>query len=168
VPKALTLALLSPFLALLLIPASSQAAIEPTSAEKQVIRLVNEERTERGLKPLKLAVSLTRAARAHSRQQARRGLLTHKSVNGDGVAPRLIRYGYKRRGYRYWCVGENVARASSGSLLATPAGAVYLWMASAAHRRVILRRNVRNVGVGIARSAGGQRYFTLDVGRRVR
>ena len=166
--RILTFVLLSPLLALLLVPASSPAAVKPSNAEKAVIRLVNEERRVRGLKPLVFTVSLTRAARAHSRQQARRGVLTHRSANGDGVAPRLIRHGYKRRGYRYWSVGETVARASSGSILATPAGAVYLWMTSAAHRRVILKREGRNVGVGIARSAGGQRYFTLDVGRRVR
>jgi uncharacterized protein YkwD len=41
-------------------------------------------------------------------------------------------------------------------------------MSSSAHRRVILRRNVRHAGIGVATSAGGQRYFTLDVGRRVR
>jgi uncharacterized protein YkwD len=164
--KALTLVLLIS-LALLLIPAVAQA-ITPTSAEKKVVRLVNKERVKRGLAPLRLKASLLRAARAHSRQLARRGVLTHTSANGDGVARRLIRHGFKRRGYRYWTVGENIARASSGSLLSTPVGAMSLWMASPAHRRVILKRSVRNVGVGIARSDGGQRYFTLDVGRRVR
>lgn len=163
---ALTLALLSAVLAPLLVPASSPA-IKPTSAEKEVIRLVNTERAKKGLKPAKFAASLTRAARAHSRQQARRGILTHTSANGDGVGRRLIRYGYKRRGYRYWSVAENVARARSRSLLATPPGAVCLWMGSTAHRRVMLRRNARNVGVGIF-SSGGQRYFTLDMGRRIR
>ena len=164
--KALTLVVLIS-LALWLVPAAAQA-IEPTSAEKKVVRLVNKERVKRGLAPLKLKASLLRAARAHSRQLARRGVLTHTSANGDGVARRLIRHGYERRGYRYWTVGENVARATSGSLFATPAGVVHLWMASTAHRRAILKRNVRNIGVGMARTAGGQRYYTLDVGRRVR
>ncbi len=162
---ALAIALLSALVALLLIPASSRALVQPTRAEKSVIRFVNRERTRRGLKPLKLEASLVRAARAHSRQQARRGILTHRSANGDGAARRLIRQGYRRRGFRLWSVGENVARGRSGSLTATPAGAVCLWMGSTVHRRVILRRNARDVGIGIFK-CGGQRFFTLDVGRR--
>lgn len=38
-PKALALILLSPLLALLLVPASSLALVKPTSAERRVIRL---------------------------------------------------------------------------------------------------------------------------------
>lgn len=166
--KALTLALLSTALALLLLPASSPAAVTPTTAEKQVIRLVNKERAKKGFAPVKFNAALTRAARAHSRQMAQRSVLVHRSANGETVAARLIRYGYKRAGYRSWSVGENVARARSGSLFATPNGIVSLWMASKAHRRVILTAKFRNGGVGVAKSASGQRYFTLDVGRRIR
>ena len=116
---------------------------------------------------MKLEASLLRAARAHARQQALQGILTHRSANGDGVGRRLIRYGYGRCGFRLWSVGENVARARWGSLPATPAGALCLWMGSTSHRRVILARHVRDVGIGIFKS-GGQRFFTLDVGRRIR
>ena len=166
--KALTLALLSTALVLLLLPASSQAAITPTKAEKKVISLVNKERAKHGLAPVRFNASLTRAARAHSRQMARRGVLTHRSANGDTVARRLIRHGYKRSGYRTWSVGENIARARAGTLFATPDGTVCLWMNSRAHRQVILKAKFRNVGVGVARSANGMRYFTLDMGRRIR
>jgi len=166
--KALTLALLSTALALFILPVSSADALTPTKAEKTVISLVNAERAEKGLAPVKFNTALTRAARAHSRQMARRGVLTHRSANGDTVARRLIRNGYKRSGYRSWSVGENIARARAGTLFATPNGIVYLWMHSTAHRKVILTAKFRNVGVGIAKSASGQRYFTLDMGRRIR
>ncbi len=165
---ALALALLSTTLALLLAPATSQAAVTPTKAEKRVIALVNKERAGKSLAPVRFNAALTRAARAHARELARRGVLTHRSANGDTVARRLIRHGYKRAGYRFWSAGENVARARAGTLLATPSGAVCLWMSSRPHRQVILKANLRNVGVGVARSASGQRYFTLDLGRRVR
>jgi len=33
---------------------------------------------------------------------------------------------------------------------------------------VILKAGMRHVGVGVAKSAGGMRYFTLDLGRRCR
>ena len=165
---ALVLVLLSTAVLLLLLPASSAAAVTPTKAEKKVIALVNRERAKNGLAPVKLNPALTRAARAHARQMARRGVLTHRSANGDTVARRLVRHGYKRAGYRSWSVGENVARARTGTLFATPNGTVALWMGSRVHRQVILKAKFRNAGVGIARSSTGQRYFTLDLGRRIR
>jgi uncharacterized protein YkwD len=166
--KALTLALLSTALAMLLLPAVSEAAVRPTAAEKKVIRLVNAERAKLGLAPVRFNAALTRAARAHSAQMAKRGILTHRSANGDTVAKRLIRYGYKRTGYSSWSAGENIARATAGTLSATPEGIVPLWMGSTAHRQVILTAKFRDVGVGLARSSSGMRYVTLDLGRRVR
>jgi len=166
--KVFTLALLSATLALLLVPAWSQAAVSLTKAEKSVLRLVNQERAKHGLAALHLKGSLTHAARTHSRDMARRGVLTHVSANGDGVATRLVRRGYARKGYRSWNVGETVAGARAGTLVGTPEGAVYLWMHSSSHRQVLLTAGFRNAGVGIARSAGGTLYFTFDLGRRAR
>ncbi|MEZ5124780.1 MAG: CAP domain-containing protein [Thermoleophilia bacterium] len=165
--KALTLTLLLATLTLLLAPAVTQAAT-PTSTEKQVIRLVNKERTKRGLAPVRFNTKLTVAARAHSREMARRQTLTHRSANGDSVATRLISYSYTRSSCRYWAVGENIACARTSSLLSTPQGVVYQWMHSSAHRAVILKSTFRDVGVGIATSSNGVRYFTLDMGRRIR
>jgi uncharacterized protein YkwD len=166
--KALTLALLSTALALLLLPAASKAAVTATATEKKVISLVNKERAKRGLAPVRFQPTLTRAAREHSRQMARRGVLTHMSANGDTVGQRLVRCGYTRTGYRSWSVGECVGRARAGTLSATPAGMVSLWMGSKAHRQVILTARFRQIGVGVAKSADGMRYFTLDMGRRTR
>ncbi len=114
-----TLALLATMLAFL-IPAVARAATTPTSTEKQVIELVNKERTKRGLAPVKFKASLTYAARAHSSEMARRGKLTHTSANGKSFARRLMKHGYKRSGYRSWSAGEDIARAKKGSIYATP------------------------------------------------
>jgi uncharacterized protein YkwD len=165
--KTLTLALLATMLAFL-IPAVAQAATTPTSTEKQVIKLVNKERTKRGLAPVKFKSSLTYAARAHSSEMARRGKLTHTSANGNSFARRLMKHGYTRSGYRSWSAGEDIARAKKGSLYATPTVIVSSWMKSSAHRAVILRSKFRDVGVGIRTSRSGMRYFTLDMGRRIR
>lgn len=166
--KALTLALLSTALALLLLPAAAQATTQPTATDKKVISLVNKERAKYGLAAVRFKASLTRAARAHLREMSRRGVLTHRSANGASIGQRLIKHGYKRSGSRSWSVGENIARARAGTLFATPDGTVCLWMSSRAHRQVILTAKFRNVGVGVARSANGMRYFTLDMGRRIR
>ncbi len=166
--KALTLALITTALALLLLPAAPVAAITPTKAERAVIKLVNKERAKQGLATVRFNAALTRAARAHSREMARRGVLTHRSASGATVAGRAVANGYRRSGYRYWTVGENIACARSGTLLATPTGAVYLWSRTGTHRRIMLRSVFRNVGVGVATAANGTRYFTIDLGRRTR
>jgi uncharacterized protein YkwD len=166
--KALTLALLSTALALLLLPAPARATTpQPTSAEKKMIELVNAERARHGLAPVRFNASLTRAARAHSSEMARRNTLTHTSANGATITQRLIKHGYTRSGYRSWSAGENVARARTGTLFSTPSGVVSSWMSSTGHRQVVLKREFRDVGIGISTSASGMRYFTLDMGRRV-
>jgi uncharacterized protein YkwD len=136
--------------------------------ETEIIGLVNQERAARGLAPVGFDASLTSAACAHSSEMAQRGVLTHLSANGATVAERLIRHGYVRDGYTSWGVGENVACASSGTLFATPQAIVMGWMDSSAHRQVILGDKFRDAGVGVATSATGVRYYTLDMGGRSR
>ena len=140
----------------------------PTTTESKIISLVNKQRTRRGLRPVRVRYDLTRAARAHSRDMARRNRLTHCSANGDSTGKRLRRYGYTSSGYRYWCVGEDIAWGRYGTLYATPTAIVAAWMKSYSHRKVILRKALRDVGVGVAKSGSGRRYFTLDMGRRTR
>lgn len=138
----------------------------PTTTEAKIISLVNRQRQRRGLRPVRVRCDLTQAARAHSREMAQRGRLTHYSANGYSVAERLRSFGYTSSGYSYWCVGEDVAWGTAGTLHATPTAIVSAWMRSTAHRRVILKAAFRDVGVGVRTSADGQRYFTLDMGRR--
>lgn len=140
----------------------------PTTTEARIIDLVNKQRAKRGLRPVRVRYDLTRAARAHARDMARRNRLTHRSANGGSTGSRLRRYGYTSGGYRYWSVGENIAWARYGTLHATPTAIVAAWMNSYSHRKVILRTVFRDVGVGVAKSGSGRRYFTLDMGRRTR
>ena len=163
--KALTLSLLAAVLVLLLLPATAPA-LTPTSTEKQVISLINKERTKRGLAKVRFKSSLTAVARSHSTEMAKRKKLTHYSANGNSVARRLRKKGYKSSGCSYWAVGENVAWGKKGSLYATPTAIVASWMGSSAHRKNILKSTFRDVGVGIRTSNDGKWYYTLDLGRR--
>ena len=63
------------------------------------------------------------------------------------MAERLRAAGYAGDGYA-WAAGEVLAWGSGRR--ATPAGAVAAWMRSTAHRRVLLARRYRDVGVGVA------------------
>ena len=99
---------------------------------------------------------------------ARHRWLRHRSSNGYSVGRRLRYFGYRRSGYSYWTVSENIARGGQGTLYATPSAIVASWMRSDSHRKVILRRVSRDVGVGVRTSSSSQRYFTFDTGRRKR
>lgn len=170
--KALVIILLAftigtPALTCALLPAAAEAATTPTRNERLVIAAVNHERSARGLARVAFKASLTRAARFHASELARRALLSHVSANGWTVGPRVRQFGYTTAGYTQWTVGETLARATIGSPTATPQEIVKLWMASPAHRQVLLTARLRDIGVGITRGSDGRRYFTVDLGRRV-
>ncbi len=171
--KALVITLLAltfgmPALTCALLPAAAEAATTPTRNERLVIAAVNHERSSRGLARVSFSASLTRAARSHAREQARRGVLSHFSANGWTVGPRVRHFGYTAAGCTRWTAGETLARATVGSLAATPQVIVKLWMTSKAHRAVLLTARLREIGVGIVRGSDGRRYFTVDLGRRVK
>ena len=71
------------------------------------------------------------------------------SHEGDDGTPasRAANAGYMA-GARAWGIGENLEWATAGA--ATPRHVVRSWMKSAEHRSVILTRNFRQVGIGIA------------------
>jgi uncharacterized protein YkwD len=142
-----------------------------TSQEKLLVQLINKERTKRGLAAVKVQFNLMKAARAHSAEMALKKYFSHKSANGESFSARLIRLGYKRTGYSYWLAGENLYWGNG--LLASPAAAVKGWMNSSGHRAILLNKSVRDIGVGIKlcasyNGASNVKFYTMDVGRRIR
>ena len=161
----LTLATSLPALALW--PATAEAAVTPTRAERRVLGAINIVRAAHDLAPLRFRPSLVRAARAHARDMAGRDVLTHLSDNGWTVGTRVRYFGYTTDGCTFWKAGENIACAQVGSGFATSRAIVSLWMDSPDHREVLLTRSFRDIGVGIRLSGDGWRYFTVDLGRRI-
>lgn len=166
----LTLAVLA---ALVILPATASAAITLTPKEKKVVALINKIRTNRGLAKLSVKPCLVRAARNHSAEMGTKQYFEHDSYSGESFARRLIRFGYKKAGFRYWRVGENIAWG--GGLYATAEVVVDNWMHSKAHRSVILTKTFRNIGIGVKKCGSGFGscsspvfFFTLDLGRRIR
>jgi uncharacterized protein YkwD len=100
--------------------------------ELEVIRLVNLERTRRGLQPLKTSDKLMIAARNWSQTQAFRGRMYHS-----------------RMGY-----GENVAYGQE-----SPQEVMRAWMNSRGHRNNILNSRYSQIGVG-AVTNGRSIYWT--------
>jgi uncharacterized protein YkwD len=134
-----------------------------------VLCLVNDERAQHGLGPVLASSALTRSAQAHSRDMVARGYFSHVTPGGENPRQRVVHCGYARkRGARR--VGETIAWGSGER--GTPAELVRLFMESAPHRRIVLDRRFRDVGIGlvptapVATVAGVGATLTIDFGRR--
>jgi len=157
---------------LVILPATASASITLTPKEKRVVALINKIRANRDLPKLWVKPCLVRAARTHSAEMGEEQYFDHDSANGESFARRLIRNGYKRSGFSFWKVGENIAWGSG--LYSTPEVIVDNWMHSKAHKAVILTKCFRNIGIGVTVCDEGYgdcsdpvTFFTLDLGRRI-
>ena len=126
--------------------------------ERALVRVVNTERTARGLPPLHSVRGLSRVARSHSLDQMRHLLIGHASSNGTPFGRRVARAGHFR------LKGEVVAYTSL-SAEATARRIWALWMASPSHRAELLDPRFRALGVGWVAGASGT-WVTADLARR--
>src|SRR4051794_2078122 len=127
--------------------------------------LVNQERTSRGLRPLKSNRRLAKAAGGHARDMVVRGYFSHDSANGATFVDRIRKAGYVP-GRALPTLGEDLAWGSG--TLGTPREIVSGWMHSPGHRANILDPKFREGGMGVAfgdpgAGANGMLY-TLDFG----
>jgi uncharacterized protein YkwD len=165
--KALVIAVVIVSL-VLLVAAPTASAITLTKPEKQLLTLINKARAKQHVPPLKINPKLERAARAHSAEMLAYDYFGHNSFNGETFSQRLIRFGYTQSNCISWRAGENIANGLG--LLGTPEAVMEGWMASKAHRAVILSRNMKECGIGRAMGEfngfDGVSLFTLDMGKR--
>jgi uncharacterized protein YkwD len=127
----------------------------------QVLSLVNGQRQQAGLKPLRLNSLLTASAQAHSQDMALNDFFSHQGSNGSTAAQRIL-----AAGYNYITLGENIAAGYS-----TPEGVVQGWMESPPHRSNILHPSLEEIGIGfyfLENDAGVSNfryYWTQDFGK---
>jgi len=168
--RRLALCIVAVWLAVSAVGPAAAHAITMTKPEKKLMTLVNHMRAKHHLHQLTMVASLERASRAHSRQMVHRGYFGHNSASGESIGARLIRFGYTTSGCTHWTVGENIAYGYQAS--GTPHAIFMAWWHSPAHRRVMLTKRFRNLGIG--RSSGtfkgvdGIVFYTLDCGARTR
>jgi uncharacterized protein YkwD len=111
---------------------------------------LNRERAHFGLRKLKLNKKLSRAARRHARDMARRNYFSHETLGGGGFVDRIRREGYLK-GAHEWMVGENLGWGSRG--YSRPSVIMRMWMNSPGHRANILNGSFREIGIGLAYDA---------------
>jgi uncharacterized protein YkwD len=130
--------------------AQSQAGPSSVSAipdlARSLLAEVNRTRRMYGLRPLAYSAPLANAATEHSKALAIAGMFTHNWPTTGRLFSSWIRSFYPARGYRAWSAGENLLWASPGF---TPASAVQQWLDSPTHRRVLLTKSWRELGIGV-------------------
>ncbi len=124
--------------------------------------LLNEQRAEHDLRPLKLDAKLAVAAKGHSADMVKRSYFSHTAPGNVTFATRILRTHFASGAAR-WTIGENLAWGSGTT--ASPAAIVKMWMHSPEHRANILDPAYREIGIGIARGvptghATGATYTT--------
>jgi uncharacterized protein YkwD len=126
------------------------------AAEKKMLDLHNQARTERGLGPLCLSPTLTPLARARSEDMLERDYFSHYTPEGATVMDQIEQLGYDGPN-GYYLAGENLAKGGDGTDTDTPEYMFDGLMHSAGHRENILRKEFTEVGIG-ARSGTYQHY----------
>ncbi|PTL56318.1 CAP domain-containing protein [Paraconexibacter algicola] len=149
--------------------------LQPTAAtiarvERATLCLLNRERTKRGRARLRAQPTLAGVADRYAAQMVREGFFAHVSPAGTTMLARIRRTGYLEGDIARWSVGENLAWGTGR--ISTPARIVKAWMASPGHKRNILDRSYREIGVGVVLGvpedpSRGATYVT-EFGHRVR
>jgi uncharacterized protein YkwD len=119
-------------------------------AERSLIRQINAQRRANGLRAVRAAGGLARAADFHSREMLAGDYFAHPSRNGGPFDRRIRRFARGR------AVGETLAMVSSCRRM--PATVIGMWLSSPSHRAIVLSPSFRRVGVG-------RRSGTLGGGR---
>ncbi|SHH01386.1 SafA/ExsA family spore coat assembly protein [Tepidibacter thalassicus] len=120
------------------------------SIEQEVIRLVNIERSKRGLPLLSHNWELSRVARYKSQDMIDKNYFSHISPTYKSPFEMMRNFGIK---FSY--AGENIAYGQR-----TAQEVMNSWMNSPGHRKNILSPNYTQIGVGLAIKSNGTKYWT--------
>lgn len=123
--------------------------------EKEVFDLINKQRTNNGLKALKIDSEVQRVARIKAQDMVDNNYFAHESPT-YGTPFNML----KSFKISYKTAGENIAGNSSNS------GAVTAWMNSSGHKANILNGNYNYTGIGVVSSSKyGKVYVQMFIGK---
>ena len=145
---------------------STPAELGAPAVRTTTLCLLNGKRRANGLRSLRQATKLVRAAQRHSRDMVAHSYFAHDSRSGAAFSARIAKTGWMS-GRDSWVVGENLAWGGGSN--ATPRRIVALWMASPEHRANILKARFHVIGIGVANgvpvaNGGAGATYTTDFG----
>jgi uncharacterized YkwD family protein/spore coat assembly protein SafA len=120
------------------------------SIEAEVVKLINAERTKRGLTALTTNWQLARVARYKSQDMINKKYFSHTSPTYGSPFNMMENFGLK-----FSAAAENIAYGQK-----TPQQVVTAWMNSPGHKANILSASCTQTGVGAAKKADGTLYWT--------
>lgn len=138
-------------------PAAPPAQSAPTglsAAEQQLLGLVNQERQQRGLAPLRVDAGLQRVARAKATDMVSRGYFSHQSPTYGSPFDQMRAFGVTYRAAGENLAGNQTVPAAHQSLMASPG-----------HRANILNRMYTRVGIGIVPGSQYGQIFVQEFAR---
>lgn len=106
--------------------------------------------------PLVSEARLGAAAQAHAADMAARNYFNHISPDGRAPKDRIDAAGYSWR-----TIAENIAAGQADAQ-----EVVTGWLNSEGHCRNLMNAGYRELGLGLAQSSGGKRYWVQDFGTR--
>jgi uncharacterized protein YkwD len=118
--------------------------------------LVNAYRKEKGLKPLKLNIELSNAAKAHSKDLAKWDRISHYGSDGSNPWDRVKRSGYNAR-----LAAENVG-TGQGNIEEVFKG----WQESPGHNKNLLLSDAEHMGIALVQEPKSEfkTFWTLVIG----
>ena len=126
-----------------------------TTEEQEVFDLVNKQRTDNGLKALKVDSNLQKVAKEKANDMVKNNYFAHNSPTYGSPFDMM-----KKFGISYKSSGENLAGNSTGKR------AVDAWMNSEGHRANILNSSFNYTGVAVVESSKyGRIYVQMFIGR---
>lgn len=126
-----------------------------TNYQKEVLNLVNKERSNRGLAPLKLNDSLSNVATIKSQDMIDKNYFDHTSPTYGSPSNMINKFGIS-----YNSMGENIAMGQS-----SPEEVMNSWMNSPGHRKNILNPNFTELGVGVAKNNSTLYWTQMFIGK---
>ncbi len=117
------------------------------AAREAVQCLVNHERAEHSLAPLKINAKLEAAAEDHNAEMIQLDYFAHVAPDGETPVERIKKTGYVPSEEDGYVIGENLAWGTYA--LSTPKSIVEAWIASPGHLANILESRYTETGIGI-------------------
>jgi uncharacterized protein YkwD len=119
--------------------------------EKRILFLTNRERAKKTLSPLTIHKELSRSAQKHAEDMAMNNFFDHINLHGVSPSDRIKNTLYLQEFNDCNCnrsatVGENLAHNQQN-----PIRVVKDWMRSLEHRRNILKKDYKHLGVGFVK-----------------
>jgi uncharacterized YkwD family protein/spore coat assembly protein SafA len=121
--------------------------------EQEIIRLVNEERSRRGLSSLREDWEISRVARMKAQDMIDNNYFSHTSPIYGSPFKMLSDFGI-----RFLEAAENIASGQQ-----TAQQVMSSWMNSSGHRANILNANFNIIGVGVARKGMNGPYYFVQI-----